>query len=75
MFKKLINLSVIFSLVLLFVGGEFTVKAESGDCQCSKSGNLSIQEIREKLKAEGVEIIDSLSSRDTLCGLFIESEA
>ncbi|MDT0124412.1 putative immunity/bacteriocin fusion bifunctional protein [Paenibacillus sp. RRE4] len=66
MFKKLINLSVIFSLVLLFVGGEFTVKAESGDCQCSKSGNLSIQEIREKLKAEGVEIIDSLSSRDRL---------
>lgn len=66
MFKKLINLSVIFSLVLLFVGGEFTVKAESDDCQCSKSGNLSIQEIREKLKAEGVEIIDSLSSRDRL---------
>ncbi|WP_186331761.1 putative immunity/bacteriocin fusion bifunctional protein [Paenibacillus xylanexedens] len=66
MFKKLINLSVIFSLVLLFVGGESTVKAESGDCQCSKSGNLSIQEIREKLKAEGVDIIDSLSSRDRL---------
>ncbi|MCM3134927.1 hypothetical protein M3629_19285 [Paenibacillus polysaccharolyticus] len=27
---------------------------------------MSIQEIREKLKAEGVEIIDSLSSRDRL---------
>lgn len=69
MLKKLICLSVVLSLVLLFlVGGQSNVvKAEPSDeCQCSQSGNMSIQEIRQKLKAEGVEIVDSLSNRDRL---------